>query len=275
MGKERRRDEEELAELLRDAELLLSIAATAPLDDLSTMIVRLLAVDLEELQPTRRERVRQLVARLQAAKQSRDAAATQLEEDLEEPATRAELLLQEARQRLQEGRYGTTDARQLADEMDALAAANPDAERTDELRAMAVISVLLNFAVIFSVVDQQTPTTVPTDSPLLEVKGSDGAIVQVAQAEEAVPLAIAPLLDAPRHSAAASGLGGSAEDAEPAHTGGDTHVLGRRHRPGRQGHAHVQVRGELLPGRPGSSGRRRAHAAVLRQPRDVHRRRRL
>ena len=63
--------------------------------------------------------------------------------------------------------------------------------------AFLLISVLLNFAVIFAVVDQQTPTTVPTDSPLLEVKGSDGAIVQVAQAEEAVPLAIAPLLDAP------------------------------------------------------------------------------
>ena len=100
VGQKRRRDEEELAELLRDAELLLSIAATAPLDDLSTMIVRLLAVDLEELQPTRRERVRQLVARLQAAKQGRDAAATQLEEDdltsVHRPADRSSVQLTRA-----------------------------------------------------------------------------------------------------------------------------------------------------------------------------------
>ena len=106
-------------------------------DIVTAMIERLLALDLEQLQPTRQERVRQLVARLQAAKRSRDAAATQLEEDLEDPATRAELMLQEAQERLREGRYGNSEARQLADEMDALAAADPGAERAEELRALA------------------------------------------------------------------------------------------------------------------------------------------
>ena len=130
-------DDSVAANAISEAELLLSISATVPLDDLSAMIERLLALDLEQLQPTRQERVRQLVARLQAAKRSRDAAATQLEEDLEDPATRAELMLQEARQRLRVGQYGNSEARQLADEMDALAAADPDAERAEELRALA------------------------------------------------------------------------------------------------------------------------------------------
>ncbi len=57
-----------------------------------------------------------------------------------------------------------------------------------------LISILLNFAMVFGVVDGQVATTVPADSALLEVKGSD-RIVQTAAAEEALPLAIAPLLD--------------------------------------------------------------------------------
>ena len=42
-----------------------------------------------------------------------------------------------------------------------------------------LISLLLNFAMVFGVVDGQVATTVPADSALLEVKGSD-RIVQTA-----------------------------------------------------------------------------------------------
>ena len=75
-GEKRRRedgnadDDSVAADAISEAELLLSISATVPLDDLSAMIERLLALDLEQLQPTRQERVRQL-ARLQAAAEPR------------------------------------------------------------------------------------------------------------------------------------------------------------------------------------------------------------
>ena len=106
-GEKRGREDEATADLIREAERLLVIVATAPLNDLSAMIARLLELlQTAQLSSGSEARVRQLVARLQAAKRSRDAAATQLEEDLEEPTTRAELLLDEAQERLREGRYG-------------------------------------------------------------------------------------------------------------------------------------------------------------------------
>ena len=88
-GEKRGREDEATASLIREAERLLVISATAPLNDLSAMIARLLELLQTAQLPSGSEaRVRQLVARLQAAKRSRDEAATQLEEDLEEPTTR-------------------------------------------------------------------------------------------------------------------------------------------------------------------------------------------